>query len=316
MRDIFLDSLDDLQLRKELLREKPVPTTMLEVLDLVQEREMFELAMGPTNKVILENNSRYDNNLHNRDEPKNSSKAKTSDEGRAIKNQLSDMRRELHNMREELLRKNHPDEIVQQAKKLCSASNNIPETKVENESKIPEKEPRDHRTPRCHHCQELGHIRPNCPLRRDRVRKSPVKHLPVETATAGFSSFEEKRKKVYLTISTLNKKMQVLLDTGCAHSVIGKNVIPDVKLEKSDIRLYTADGNELTILGETTFHFHVGGKPLSAKVIVTNEISELILGIDWLTRNCREWNFDVGVVNINNQYFEFRCSEKFPSEKL
>ena len=48
---------------------------------------------------------------------------------------------------------------------------------------------------------------------------------------------------------------------------------------------------EIAILGSLRLGFTVQGIPLCADLLVSDEIEEIMLGIDWLTENRCKWHF-------------------------
>ena len=136
-----------------------------------------------------------------------------------------------------------------------------------------------------------------------------MKHINKRKETVGsdssnnFQSFKKalrEKGKVYLTIQAGTRLAVALLDTGCAHSICGRNVIPRTELEYTGRRMSTASGAPLPIMGETTIYFRIRGAQHNARVAVTNAVSEIILGIDWLENNVKDWNFETGKVKIGD----------------
>ena len=48
-------------------------------------------------------------------------------------------------------------------------------------------------------------------------------------------------------------------------------------------RVHAANGSVIEILGETEIEFSIGGRMSGATVLVSPDVSELMLGITWLT---------------------------------
>ena len=65
----------------------------------------------------------------------------------------------------------------------------------------------------------------------------------------------------------------------------------NISLEPTDEILSTVDGTELPLLRETKIPFTVTGVPTECRVVVTDAITELILGIEWLQANNCVWDF-------------------------
>ena len=162
---------------------------------------------------------------------------------------------------------------------------------------------------RCYECNSTSHLRNTCP-KLSAQRRAHVKRIPDTKDTViskpsifpKFTAAVKEKGKVYITIQAGPRLAVALLDTGCAHSICGRNVIPRTVLDSTERKMYTANGAHIPILGETTIHFRVRGAPHTARVAVTDAISEIILGIDWLENNVKDWNFETGKVRIGDTW--------------
>ena len=131
--------------------------------------------------------------------------------------------------------------------------------------------------------------------------KGPQGHLGVLTSPSKI------RREAYLDVKLGGRKLFALLDSGCEQSVIGRNLIRKVPLEPTDEKLSTADGTDLPLLGETVVHFTVDGFSTSCRVVVTEAITDLILGIEWLQRNQCVWDFGSNSFTIKGHRGRLKC---------
>ena len=90
----------------------------------------------------------------------------------------------------------------------------------------------------------------------------------------------ESRREAYLEITFRSRKLFALLDSGCQKSVIGRNLIPKDYLKPTKHKLNVANGAPLPILGETVLEFEVAGFKTGVHVVVSNAVTDLILGIE------------------------------------
>ena len=117
------------------------------------------------------------------------------------------------------------------------------------------------------------------------------------------------RREAHLEVLLGDKRILALLDSGCEQSVIGRNLIRHVTLEPTRQKLSTADGTEIPLLGEVTIEFSVSGLHTECRVVVSDVITELILGIDWLQKNQCVWNFGSNLFAINGHHGRLRCKK-------
>ena len=120
------------------------------------------------------------------------------------------------------------------------------------------------------------------------------------------SKYEEKR---ILEVQLGTRKILALLDSGCEQSVIGRSLIRKVPLEPTSEKLSTADGIDVPLLGETTIEFLVSGFQSQCRVVVSEAIDELILGIEWLQTNQCVWDFGSNSFAIEGHKGRLRCKK-------
>ena len=92
-----------------------------------------------------------------------------------------------------------------------------------------------------------------------------------------------------------------LLDTGCGISVVSRQVIPDLQLKQTTQKLYAANGTEIALLGEVELTLLMSGQAVTAAVVVSEEVDDLILGIDWLGRPRCLWSFAQNLIEIHEK---------------
>ena len=197
----------------------------------------------------------------------------------------------------------------------------VPSTDVEvNRSAWP-------RQRRCYNCDAYGHFNRHCkkPRRRDENLMSPRndgfrsrKNLArkcgsVPGTTSDKNSQSKRRREAYLEVQLGTKKILALLDSGCEQSVIGRNLIRKIPLEPTREKLSTADGTDVPLLGETTVEFLVSGFQTKCRVVVSEVIDELILGIEWLQTNQCVWDFGSNSFAIEGHKGRLRCKKNSTS---
>jgi hypothetical protein len=83
--------------------------------------------------------------------------------------------------------------------------------------------------------------------------------------------------------------------------------VPKAKLSASSAVLNAANGSPISVKGETRLVFCVQHKQFYADLLVSDQIDELILGIDWLQRNDARWQFSDGALNLGELSVKLRC---------
>ena len=87
-----------------------------------------------------------------------------------------------------------------------------------------------------------------------------------------------------MEIEIAGHKHPCLLDTGCDFSLVPRRLILDVRLTSVDLDIYAANGAQIAVLGKVRLKFRVQGMPMSADLLVSDDIHKFMLGIDWLDK--------------------------------
>jgi len=88
------------------------------------------------------------------------------------------------------------------------------------------------------------------------------------------------------------------LNTGCEHSIIPRKLIPTAALLPTLVQATADNGTEISILGRPTVEFQVQGSSLTAEVLVTENVEEIIFVHDWLLSRDATWNFGTGDITL------------------
>ena len=117
------------------------------------------------------------------------------------------------------------------------------------------------------------------------------------------------RREAYLDVHFRGRTVLVLLDSGAERCVIGRQLVSADKLFKTRERLNTADGTPIPLLGELDICFEMSGEPARARVVVSEVITKLILGIDWLQHNRCVWDFGDNSFTMNGHKGRLHCRQ-------
>jgi hypothetical protein len=157
----------------------------------------------------------------------------------------------------------------------------------------------------CRKCKQIGHWARECPLNRNSIPPNreecqPIIQPTLQTNLIGTGS---SANEVYLHAELNGQRINCLLDTGCDMSVIGSRLLPNCLLEPTKHRLLAANHTNIPVVGETTIILYVDGKKLSVRVVVSEIMDDLVLGIDWLRQyRCRR-DFGKNLVEIDGNAF-------------
>jgi len=84
----------------------------------------------------------------------------------------------------------------------------------------------------------------------------------------------------------IGKYMTVcLVDTGCEKCVLPARLIDTVSLQPADCRLFAANGTTINVIGEKTLDVHVGDLTIPTRFLVSSNVTEPMLEVNWLRAN-------------------------------
>ena len=85
---------------------------------------------------------------------------------------------------------------------------------------------------------------------------------------------------MYLAFRLNGRGVDGLLDTECDTSVVSRRVISDLHLQPTTLKLYAVNGTEIALLWDAELTLTMSGHEVTAAVVVSEELEDLILGID------------------------------------
>jgi len=170
----------------------------------------------------------------------------------------------------------------------------------------------------CYRCGQLGHVARNCPVSLDQPNAAGTSGLvnpasgianlanansrPGENNAAQQTAqrpstiqhvgpISEKRVHTCMRVRYQRHRMYALLDTRSDVTIAGRDVADrcDWILQSGDFSpIKTANGDELVIDGKVKVPIRVGGRSTEVDVLVTPDITGLILGVNWMEQQGRD----------------------------
>jgi predicted aspartyl protease len=93
-----------------------------------------------------------------------------------------------------------------------------------------------------------------------------------------------KRRKndVFMNFKVGDQEYSCLVDTGYELSMIPYKIVKTVPITPTDPKMYAVSGHEVPIMGEVVLQFTLWSLETFAKLLVSEAIEEMLLGMDWL----------------------------------
>ena len=163
----------------------------------------------------------------------------------------------------------------------------------------------------CFLCKSPGHFKADCPQRvyrnydygsamvRNRNQQEEFRISMANVIT---------ERKTYLEGEIFGIKHWCLLDTGCDRTILPERVVQRQNINIARHHLYAANKTKIAVLGEINTTIKFDGEEFRLNAAVSSEISEPLIGIDWLSANKVNWETGSGKIYIKGK--EFRLSER------
>ncbi|ESO06028.1 hypothetical protein HELRODRAFT_160141 [Helobdella robusta] len=92
-----------------------------------------------------------------------------------------------------------------------------------------------------------------------------------------------------------------LLDSGSSVSIIPSSMVDVARVTPTKRSLKAANNTEIPMKGKMKLWIKVGGFSKLASVLVSDHVSEIILGLDWLVNNKVSWKYDEAQITVGNK---------------
>ncbi len=171
----------------------------------------------------------------------------------------------------------------------------------------------------CFNCREVGHIARFCPVPKRQSTPGVQSSVPpagraegpVIGQNGGTSCPGEDvpERKTYLQLYVNNVLRRVLLDTGSDATLLPSFTVFGNNIEPCTQRLMAANGTTIRVNGKVAVEAGYGEHKFQITGLVTNHVSEIMLGIDFLRDHGAVWNFKTGEVQLDN-YVHKLCSRR------
>src|SRR5260221_3598325 len=160
----------------------------------------------------------------------------------------------------------------------------------------------------CYGCNKLGRVKSRCPETRGRgyVSKRPSgqsvnppegeKSPEQATRPAKVSRIG---KAYFLKLKINGKSHDCLLDTGSEVTLMPARLVEGMTLRPTSRFLFAANGTKIVMQGELDTPVEAGGVKSMAKFLVSDQLDDIILGLDWMIENGCVIDCKTGRVQIN-----------------
>ena len=139
----------------------------------------------------------------------------------------------------------------------------------------------------CFHCNERGHVKRRCP----KLNHTSVNMLSTLRHSRSHLRSQEKEDLVYIEGFLNGTKRKCLLDSGCQQSIIPSSHVRPKQLRPTDAEVFAANGSKIPLRGCASLMLSISGNSYLVQALVSDHVTEAMLGIDWLILHGVVWPF-------------------------
>ena len=168
---------------------------------------------------------------------------------------------------------------------------------------------------KCFGCGEVGHVLPKCPHKKNNGNKTGIGNVPNSGSNADPGSAVVSMISGALVIhARINGRVYpCLIDSGSEATIINESLVPSDEIRESSRTLIAANGSSIEVSGVVDLPLFVGRHKFQSSFIVSPQIRNVILGLDWLEAHdclidCKNMTliaenrrFKLGHVNISRK---------------
>ena len=141
----------------------------------------------------------------------------------------------------------------------------------------------------CYNCGQNSHLIRDCPTKK---ANTTVVNYHVSGS-----------RSAYLPVTIYGKKRWCLLDTGSKVSVIPRSCVEPSKIMPCSQTINAANGTIIPVLGETELPLVLGTTTIKVRCLVSEHVSEILLGLSFLEDNGCIWDFPMRRITIHNKSY-------------
>ena len=162
----------------------------------------------------------------------------------------------------------------------------------------------------CCECGERGHFARNCPSRRaSNAHDQPARDAEQFVICSATSASSDK-VRAYLKAKVDGRcGYYCLLDSGSDLTLLPESVVDESAIQPTTQKLRAANGTSIEVLGQATVSVSFDDISTEVTGIVTRNVADVVLGMDWLSKYHVTWPFSEDRIVIRGQSVDLHVKE-------
>ena len=158
----------------------------------------------------------------------------------------------------------------------------------------------------CYRCGKEGHISTNCENKANQGKEENGRaalndQTGRKPAGAEKDSVRKIGRTLYARMEINSKWLDCLIDTGSEVNLIPAKFSNNLEIQPTKRVLQAANGTCIEVLGEVELAVRVAGLSLNTTFIVSDQIEEVLIGVDWLQVHGCCISFPENIMSIKGQ---------------
>jgi len=164
----------------------------------------------------------------------------------------------------------------------------------------------------CYNCGEVGDFKRDCPAPVNSggqpvrlgalvgavtYQRSPDTHFK----NCGVPGWQLAAERVYLRAKIYGRTRLCLLGSGSEVTLIPTGFIGNRKIQWTQRKIWAANCTKIPVKGWISLTAYIDGSCVEVCGLVTDHVSDIFLGLDWLQLNQIEWSFGKGEIIMDGK---------------